>query len=117
MRIAPFSERTQLILLSPIIVPVTAAAIVVFAPVVPFLWLWNRLESIHRKKWQERGRHSWFAWRPVKLSGFYFNRADRFVWLEIVERDKLHEGWAYRFPGELDRWESRANDAKAHPYV
>lgn len=38
--------------------------------------------------------HSWYAWHPVKVAGYY-------MWLETVERRWINETWCY-FSDVLD---------------
>lgn len=115
MRINPLSERAENFLIAPIAIPlaivIVPAVLVALAINWPYSrwrhWLWTRREA--------RGAHPWFAWRPVKLDGFYYDRKDAFVWLEQVDRRVIGgDAWAYRFPGELDRWERR-DAARALP--
>lgn len=96
MKWHPPTERTQLFLVSPIIVPLVAIAAIIFSPFIPLIWarvLWMRRQS--RKGW-----HAWFAWRPVKL-GVY--RDGRWVWGETIERKvrEYRRSYEYRLPGEL----------------
>lgn len=68
------SDRTQMILLSPVIIPAT----IILVPMVVTLVAWQKLYGLiaPSQDW-----HSWFAWRPVK----HFNDED-WMWLERVER-------------------------------
>lgn len=90
------TERTQLFLVSPIIVPVVAIAAIIFSPFIPVVWArrcWMRRQA--RKGW-----HAWFAWRPVKLGQY---RDGRWVWGEAIERKvrEYRRSYEYRLPGEL----------------
>ena len=104
MRMAPLSERSQMLLLSPIIVPVCVAGFVAFVVIGPLAWALSKVSEVINEKRRMRGRHLWFAWRPVWLNGFYYDRGDKLVWLETIER-RFSGAWFYNFPGELDKWE------------
>lgn len=77
------SEKTQMVMLSPIIFPCAAlmlVAIVVLSPV------WFPLH-LYRKWLDRKGWHNWFAWRPIFDDGdFFTGREARWIWLETVER-------------------------------
>lgn len=87
------SERTQFILLSPILIPVTIVAVPVFAPLIAVLWAWDRWGP--KPAWRK-----WFAWRPVKVFS-WTTHEHRWVWLEWLERwSGIHTNADYRFPGD-----------------
>jgi hypothetical protein len=90
----------------PIIAPLAVIAIAMFLLAAPILWPISKLRDLIGERRKAKGWHRWFAWRPVKLPGFYFDRDDSFVWLETIDRKWLG-GWSYRFPDELDFWERR----------
>lgn len=81
------SERTQLILLAPIIVP----ACIVLVPTLALMTAWQKLYALVAPS---REYHRWFAWRPVR----HFNDRD-WLWLEYVERRWCGHGvgCVYRF--------------------
>lgn len=87
------SERTQLWLAAPIVVPVALLCAVWFAPLALVMWLdHRRLARVRAKGW-----HLWFAYRPVKV-GPWWNRGG-WVWLEMIERKIGGEDSEYRLPG------------------
>lgn len=91
MRIREPSERAQLIMLSPIVAPMTAVAVVVFGPIVLSVWLWRKYGPPHRPlEWRR-----WFAWRPVRVRDDWDGKSWRatWAWLEAVER---HPHCGYR---------------------
>lgn len=114
MRFAPISERAQTVLLLPIIVPLVVAATVMFLCVAPIAYPLNKAMQWVECRRKAKGPHQWFAWRPVKMSGFYYDRPTDFAWLETVERT-WNSGWSYRYPGELDIWERKEADTPCHP--
>lgn len=87
------SERTQLILMSPIILPIAAAGIVLFVVGSPLWWpLHKYYQHLDAKGW-----HPWFAWRPVYYDGFMAGQPSKWIWLETVERCVPYNGRnAYR---------------------
>lgn len=89
------SERTQLILLSPVLAVVALAALW-FLPLAGLFWL----DGKWRTRQAARGWHPWLAWRPVKV-GEWWAKDRRWVWLETVERRvrKYGDGYDYRLPG------------------
>ncbi|ASK88499.1 hypothetical protein SPHFLASMR4Y_01752 [Sphingorhabdus sp. SMR4y] len=100
-----------MILLSPVLIPCAAAMLVAVATLGPFVWLTYRANEIYEIRQKRKGLHKWFAWRPVRLKGFWFDRKDSFVWLETVERE-YQLGWVYRFVGEKDFYQRRDRGAK-----
>jgi hypothetical protein len=91
MQWKPPSERAQLWLLSPIIVPV----VILGAPFMLLLagWLW-----LARKIWPAHPWRPWFAWRPVKPDAPW---SDKWVWLETIEARRSWNGARdYRIPEE-----------------
>lgn len=95
MRFRSPSERTQLILLSPVIAPMAVVAIVTFGPIGLAVWLWHKYGPSPRPRQWER----WYAWRPVKV-GEDWERCywrSRWAWLENVER---HPSLGYRIAQE-----------------
>ena len=84
----PLSERTQLILLPPIIVPVMVVAAPPLFAMGCLLWAFSKWDDYRsRKSW-----HQWFAWHPVNLDGWCYDRPSKWVWLETVERRRWG-GW------------------------
>lgn len=88
------SERTQTILLMPILAPVTVVALVAFGPPIAVMlgldWLRNRYGPPRKTTW-----YPWFAWRPVRCDGFFYDQPDRWVWFETIQR---HPRGKYRMP-------------------
>lgn len=81
------SERTQMILLSPALI---IAVPIIYVALSPLLLL-----GLYEKYFPpKRGWKSWFAWRPVRCDGFFYNQPDKWAWLEKVERC----GSKYRLP-------------------
>lgn len=96
------SERTQLIILSPVLIPCAAFIIAAALPVFAIEWLYRRYGP-PRLKW----RH-WFAWRPVKCEGFFYDQPNKWVWLETVERrGGIFDDCEYRIIGWGDEAEAR----------
>lgn len=86
------SQRTQFILLSPIIVPAGLLLAAMILPAVPFILLAAKLAEHRRAK----GWHRWFAWYPVRFDGFFYDRPSCWFWLETVERCLWSGNWSYR---------------------
>lgn len=107
MRFRPLTDREQTILAMPIIVPMVVFMAPFVCAAAPFAWSLHKFISWNYDRRRAKGWHRWFAWHPVWLSGFYYNRKDCYAWLEPVDR-KWNGGWDYRHPNELDRWEQRA---------
>lgn len=84
------TERTQLKLMLPILIPMGIAAMG-FA-------LFVRVHEAWIARQRRKGWHRWFAWRPVRVGPY---RSDPWVWLETIERQATayQQGFAYRLPG------------------
>jgi hypothetical protein len=86
------SQRTQLKLLTPILIPMGIVAI----GFTLFVRAWEaRMARLRRKDW-----HRWFAWRPVRLGPY---RGDPWAWLERVDRRvaDVRNEFVYRAPGGM----------------
>ena len=86
MRWNPPSERTQFILLSPIIVPVCIVALPIFASMALGIWILQYFEG-------PQGWKPWFAWRPVRLDYDWDTKTQQWAWLERIEQ---HSRGGYR---------------------
>lgn len=96
------SERVQFIIAAPIAVPVALAAAVVLLPVAGLIWL----EEQWAKRQRAKGRHVWYAWRPVKFDAFWYNDMDScWFWLEPVDRRWSRGRWEYLPLGFDDPYE------------
>jgi hypothetical protein len=80
------SERTQMILLSPVLIVCVPPLFLAFG----MLWCWQK---IYCRLAPSSDWHHWFAWRPVQ----HYNGVDWF-WLEHIERrwDGFDIGCIYR---------------------
>lgn len=90
MRWGAPSERTQNVLLAPLIILVSPA----IAMLLIVVWL----DWLDRKLRPETDWLPWFAWRPVRLDQW----PTQWAWLERVERMRpiAGEGWYYRAAGD-----------------
>jgi hypothetical protein len=84
------SDRTQMIILSPIILPVAIL-------VLPIFGLMVGLEKLRNWACPQRDWHSWYAWRPVHVY-LGANTIEReWIWLERCNRaGSCAYGWDYR---------------------
>lgn len=83
------SDRVQMVLFSPVILP---AAALMFLLVVPSIWITDKWHSyLTAKSWR-----LWFAWRPIYIDRPWENIPARWVWLEVIER-RFWGGWEYRY--------------------
>lgn len=80
-----------MILLSPVLIVIVPIAFVALSPLM-LLSLWEKYFP------RQHGWKTWFAWRPVKVDGFYYNEESRWVWLEKVERTFGYDNREYRLP-------------------
>ena len=87
------SDRTQMILLSPIAIPLAIIVVPAIFALVGLAWLWeNVLFPAH-------GWRPWFAWRPVRLDQW----PTEWAWLERVEKRRIgNVGNIYRALAEQD---------------
>jgi len=95
MRWKPPSERVQMILLSPILIPVTLAALPIIAVMAGPAWLIDRYSAWRRTQYRANPIRRWFAWRPVKFDGFWDGVPSQWLWLETVEA-RWRGDWKYR---------------------
>jgi hypothetical protein len=84
------SDRTQTILLAPILVPVAIFGVPVILGLVGFSWLWDNV-LLPAHDWRP-----WFAWRPVRLDQW----PAQWAWLETVEKTRWSGESAYRALGD-----------------
>jgi hypothetical protein len=97
----------QMILLSPIIVPI---AIVALPLVVLPLVVTDKLEQWRRARNRAQPKRLWFAWRPVRFSGFWDDVPDQWLWLEKVDAIWRRGEWEYRPLGFVSRFDEQSND-------
>lgn len=84
--------------------PVAAIGLVVFSPLLLTLWV----DDVWSRRQRAKGRHVWFAWRPVYFDGFWYeDQPSRWFWLERIERRRDHRGWQYWPLGFVDPYEER----------
>lgn len=84
------SDRTVMIVFSPIIVPLAAMAI-------PIVGLMVGLQKVREWLCPQRDWHLWFAWRPVHAYHDPASLYRSWVWLEPVRRaGSCAYGWTYR---------------------
>lgn len=92
MRWQPPSERVQFALASPLVIPAAVFLAAVILPLVPLFiasdW-WTRRQIA-------KGWHRWFAWRPVRFDGFWYDMPSQWMWLETVERRRNFANWERR---------------------
>ena len=104
MRWSAPSERTQLVIASPILVPVVIAA-------VPFVVAMAGALAVG-DWWARRQKydvwHSWFAWRPVRFD--YDPEYGRWAWLETIERRRFFSGCVSYRPPPQDTEEASEHD-------
>lgn len=105
------SERTQMWILGPIVFPAAAFAAVMLSPLILLFWIdhqWRRRQIL-------RGRHVWFAWRPVKFDSFWYDDVPScWYWLERIERRLNGNGWQYWPLGFDDPYEpAQGTDARS----
>lgn len=105
MRWQPPSERVQMILLAPILIPVMLAAIPALVVCAGPVWIVDRISQWRRAQWSVTPKRQWFAWRPVKFSGFWEDVPDQWLWLERVDAIWKHNEWAYRPLGFVSKYD------------
>jgi len=104
MRFSPPSQKMQTVLLLPIIIPVVVCVVPIAVCVAPIAYPLSKfLQWVERRR-KAKGKHRWFAWHPVEMHGFYYDRKTDYAWLEYVDRT-WRNGWDYCYPDELNRWE------------
>lgn len=93
MKFKPPSERTQTILISPLLI-VTAPAWIVL---IGLLAAMVAFDDWNNARLERRGWRSWFAWHPAEIDTPW-SEPTRYAWLEIVERKRFRNSWGYRAP-------------------
>lgn len=101
------SDRTQTILLAPILLPVVVIGLPLIFGVIGLAWVWEHV-LFPPHEWRP-----WFAWRPVRLDQW----PAQWAWLETVEKTRWGSGTAYRAFGDERhcRDERFSSDSNSRP--
>lgn len=108
MRWRPPSERVQMILLSPVFVPIAVAALPVIAVMVAMMWPIEKYGQWRRAQYRANPKRTWFAWRPVRFSGFWEDVPDQWLWLETVQARWRGHDWEYSPLGFVSKYDGDA---------
>lgn len=84
------SERVQFWIASPIVIPASLIAALIFLPGIGLHLLLQRVFPRPSEEW-----HRWYAWRPVRLGHWseHIGKRAGWAWLEAVERRARPYNW------------------------
>lgn len=90
-----------------ILAPILAPLVVVFVPFGLMMWLADKVDQWKRARNRANPHRMWFAWRPVRFSGFWDDVPDQWLWLETVQA-RWKGRWEYRPAGFVSKFDGDA---------